>query len=80
MYYLLYPLAFYRPWGNNAMMGEWSQTLPYTCPPQGQTSARKHTPHVRKTIGKCFEIGLSYLGQLREGAVIAQACRNSMLQ
>ena len=31
-------------------------------------------------MAKSFEIGLSYLDQLLAGAMIGQACRNSMLQ
>ena len=31
-------------------------------------------------MAKSFEIGLSYLDQLLAGAMMAQACRNSMLQ
>jgi len=31
-------------------------------------------------MAKSFEIGLSYLDQLLAGAMMAQACRNSMLR
>ena len=31
-------------------------------------------------MAKSFEIGLSYLDQLLAGAMMAQACHNSMLQ